>query len=175
VALAFGVWRKREALRDAPLVKVLAALAVAMLATLITNSKDGTGLNVIVPIEAALVPLTLAAVAVSSLRVVAAVALAFTLAQSVSLMASPNTASPFIYPTSERGAWGRAADDAQVKADVARAEACPAGVAFSGPPFLAFLADRAMPDDQPDQFLPSRSTHLAGVQKRIDAVQPRCG
>jgi hypothetical protein len=175
VALAFGVWRKREALRDAPLVKVLAALAVAMLATLITNSKDGTGLNVIVPIEAALVPLALAAVAVSSLRVVATVALTFTLAQSVSLVASPNTASPFIYPTSERGAWGRAAGQAQVKADVARAEACPAGVAFSGPPFLAFLADRAMPDEQPDQFLPSRSTHLADVQKRMDAVQPRCG
>ena len=31
-----------------------------------------------------------------------------------------------------------------------------------------------MPDDQPDQFLPSRSTHLADVQKRMDAVQPRC-
>ena len=47
-------------LRDAALLKVLAALAVAMLATLITNTKDGTGLNVIVPIEAVLVPLALA-------------------------------------------------------------------------------------------------------------------
>ena len=47
-------------------------------------------------------------------------------------------------------------------------------MAYSGPPFLAFLADRAMPDDQPDQFLPSRSTHLEDVPARIDAVQPRC-
>jgi hypothetical protein len=174
-ALAFLAWRKREALRDAPLLKVLAALAVAMLATLITNTKDGTGLNVIVPIEAALVPIALAAVAVRSLRAVGVVALLFTLAQSVSLVASPNTATPFLYPTSERGAWGRAGDEAQVKAELARAEACPAGVAFSGPPFLAFLADRPMPDDQPDQFLPSRSTRLADVQKQMDAVQPRCG
>ena len=30
-----------------------------------------------------------------------------------------------------------------------------------------------MPDEQPDQFLPSHSTHLADVGRRIDAVQPR--
>jgi len=175
VALGLLVWRERARLRDAALLKLLAALAVAMLATLITNTKDGTGLNVIVPIEAALVPLAIAAVAVSSLRWVAPVALAFTLAQSLSLVLSPHTATPFIYPSSERGAWGRDSDAAQVRAAVARAAACPPGVAYSGPPFIALLAHRAMPDDQPDQFLPSRSTHLAEVQKAIDAVQPRCG
>jgi hypothetical protein len=47
-------------------------------------------------------------------------------------------------------------------------------VAYGGPPFLAFLAERPMPDDQPDQFLPSRSDALKDVQARIDAVQPRC-
>jgi NAD(P)-dependent dehydrogenase (short-subunit alcohol dehydrogenase family) len=66
-------------------------------------------------------------------------------------------------------------DETQVEAAVAKAEACPPGVVYAGPPFIAFLADRRMPDDQPDQFLPSRSTHLADVQKRIDAAQPRCG
>src|SRR6185436_3180815 len=50
VALAALVWHKRAQLLDRPLAKVLGALAVAMLATLITNTKDGTGLNVIVPI-----------------------------------------------------------------------------------------------------------------------------
>jgi hypothetical protein len=175
VALSFLVWRERARLRDAPLFKVLAALAVAMLATLITNSKDGTGLNVIVPIEAALVPLALSAIVVSSLRWVAPVALAFTLAQSLSLVLQPTTASPFLYPTSERGAWGRDSDTGEVEAAVAKAEACPPGVVYAGPPFIALLAHRAMPDDQPDQFLPSRSTHLADVQKRMDAVQPRCG
>jgi len=175
VALAFLVWRERARLRDAPLFRVLAALAVAMLATLITNTKDGTSLNVIVPIEAALVPIALSAIAVTSLRWVAPVALAFTLAQSLSLVLSPHTATPFIYPTSQRGAWGRDSDTAQVDAAVAKAEACPPGVVYAGPPFIALLAHRAMPDDQPDQFLPSRSTHLADVQRAIDADQPRCG
>src|SRR4051812_32110661 len=175
VALAFLVWRERARLKDPALLRVLAALAVAMLATLITNTKDGTGLNVIVPIEAALVPVALSAVAVTSLRWVAPVAIAFTLAQSLSLVLEPHTATPFIYPTSQRGAWGRDSDTKQVEAAVAKAEACPRGVVYAGPPFIALLAHRAMPDDQPDQFLPSRSTHLADVQKAIDAVEPRCG
>ncbi len=59
VVLAALALHRRAAVRDAPLLKVLAALAVAMLATLITNTKDGTGLNVLVPIEAALLPLAL--------------------------------------------------------------------------------------------------------------------
>jgi hypothetical protein len=174
VALAALVWRKRDALRDAPLLKVLAALSLAMLATLITNTKDGTGLNVIVPIEAALLPLALSAVAVTSLRSVALGGLLFTLAQSASVLASPNTASPFLYPTSERGAWGRAGDEAEVEAQVAKAQACPPGLPYEGPPFLAFLARREMPDDQPDQFLPAHSSHLEDVAKRIVADQPRC-
>jgi len=175
VALAALLWHKRAQLLDRPLAKVLGALAVAMLATLITNTKDGTGLNVIVPIEVVLVPLALSAVAITSLRWIAPIALAFTLAQSLSLVLSPNTATPFIYPGSHRGAWGRDSDAAQVEAAVAKAEACPPGVVYGGPPFIALLAHRAMPDEQPDQFLPSRSTHLADVQKAMDAVQPRCG
>ena len=71
-------------------------------------------------------------------------------------------------------AWGRVASEAQVKAEIARAEACPAGVAYSGPPFYALLAHRTMPDNQPDGFLPTHSPHLADEAKRIAAVQPRC-
>ncbi len=180
VALAALALRHRERVRDAPLLKVLAALAVAMLATLITNTKDGTGLNVLVPVEAALLPLALAGAAlVAGTRRLAtaavALALVFTFVQSVSLVASPQTTrSPFLFPTSEHGAWGRTATEADVRRGVATARACPPGVAFNGPPFLAFLANRRMPDRQPDQFLPSRSTHLADVAARMSAVQPRC-
>jgi hypothetical protein len=159
--------------RDTPLLRVLAALAVAMLGTLITNTKDGTGLNILVPIEAALLPLALAG-ATAGPRLVVIAALAFTFVQSASLLASPDTASPFLYPTSERGAWGREASEPQVKQEVARAETCPPGVAYSGPPFFAFLAHRPMPDGQPDQFLPAHSNHLAGEQAAITAAQPRC-
>jgi hypothetical protein len=103
------------------------------------------------------------------------VAVLFLLAQTVSLLAASRTATPFLYPTSERGAWGRVASEAEVREAVVRAAACPPGVAYAGPPFYAFLAERAMPDDQPDQFLPSRSTRLKAVAARMQAVQPRCG
>lgn len=173
-ALAALVWHKRGALRDGPLLKVLAALAPAMLATLITNAKDGTGLSVIVPIEAALLPLALAAVVIVSLRWIALGGLLFTFAQSASLLTSSTTTTPFLYPTSERGAWGRADDEAHVEAKVAQAEACPPRVPYDGPPFLAFLARRSMPDDQPDQFLPAHSPYLKDVAERMVAAQPRC-
>lgn len=174
LVLAVAAWRYRAKLHDAPLLKVLLALAVAMLATVLTNYKDGTGLNILVPVEYALLPLALAGAVLLPLRWLGIVAFAFVLVQSASLVASPNTNTPFLYPSSERGAWGRAASEADVEAAAAKARTCPPGVPFAGPPFLAFLADRPMPDDQPDQFLPSRSEDLKDVQARIDAVQPRC-
>jgi hypothetical protein len=174
VALAGVAWWRRAKAHDPPLLRVSLALAVAMLATLVTNTKDGTGQNVLVPVEAALLPLTLAGAAWLERRVLAGLLLAFTFVQSASLIVSPRTETPFLYPTSERGAWGRAGSASDVRQEVAKAATCPPGVAYSGPPFLAFLADRPMPDAQPDQFLPLHSTHLAGVAARIAAAQPRC-
>jgi hypothetical protein len=159
--------------RDPPLRRVLAGLAVAQLATLVTMTKNGTGLNILVPIEAALVPLALAG-AVRAPRPLVAVLAAFTLAQSVSLVASPRTATPFIFPTSERGAWGIVQTRDQIRADVAAARACPPGVAYNGPPFVAFLAHRPMADDQPDQFLPFHSSTLAATAARMAAVRRLC-
>jgi hypothetical protein len=174
VALAAIAWWRRAKAHDPPLLRVTAALAVAMLATLITNTKDGTGLNVLVPVEAALLPLALAGAAWLERRLVAGLLLAFTFVQSASLIASPQTATPFLYPTSEHGAWARVGTARDVRRAVATAEGCPAGVPYSGPPYLAFLAGRPMPDGQPDQFLPQHSTHLAREAARIAAVQPRC-
>ncbi|RKQ91290.1 hypothetical protein C8N24_1112 [Solirubrobacter pauli] len=174
VALAALAWLHRERAKDQALLKVLAALAVGMLLTLASNTKDGTGLNVIVPIEAALVPLALAGAALHGRRLVPALLLAFTLVQSLSLITTPRTATPFLYPTSERGAWGIAGDERAVDQGLAQAAACPADVAYSGPPYLAFLADRPMPDGQPDQFLPLHSKHLADVGDAINRVTARC-
>lgn len=174
VALAALAWRHREKAQDPALFKVLAALAIGMLATLASNTKDGTGLNVLVPVEAALVPLALAGAVFYGRRLVPALLLAFTLVQSLSLITTPRTATPFIYPTSERGAWGIAGDDVAVDRALDQAAACPPDVAYSGPPFLAFLADRPMPDGQPDQFLPLHSPHLEDVGAAITRVQPRC-
>ena len=146
-----------------------------MLATLITNTKDGTGLNVLVPIEYALVPLALAGAVVVGTRWLGIAVLAFVLAQSASLLVSPVTNTPFLYPTSERGAWGRAGSEAEVRREVAKAEACPPGVAFSGPPFLAFLGRAAdARRSSPTSSCPRAPRHLKDVQARMDAVQPRC-
>src|SRR4051794_3234261 len=84
VVLAAVAYRQRAKVLDSPLLKVLLALAVAMLATLITNSKEGTGLNVLVPIEAVLLPLALAGATLTPSRVLATAALVFVFAQSAS-------------------------------------------------------------------------------------------
>jgi hypothetical protein len=181
IALAAAAVARRAALREPRLFRVLVGLAIAMLLTLATNVKEGTGLNILVPIETVLLALALSGAVVllraptSPLAAAGAVlALAFTFAQTASLLASPRTATPFIFPSSERGAWGREASGAQIERLTASARRCAPGVAFSGPPFVAFLADRPMPADQPDQFLTSRSSTLADVRARIDADAPRC-
>ena len=166
----------RERLRDPVLFRVTAAAAAGLLVTVATNYKQGTGLNILVPLELVLVPLALAGVAVGAgrRRALAVGAIAFTLVQSASLIASPRTATPFIYPTSERGAWGRLADDDAVRAEERAARACPPGVAFDGQPFYAFVAERPMPGDQPDQFLTRHSKTLEEYEVRQFAETVRC-
>ena len=85
--------------------RALAGLAVAVLATLVTVAKEGTSLNVLVPVEAVLLPLALSgavlllrAGAPLAAKAGAVAALAFTLAQSASLLVSTPTAPPFVHP-----------------------------------------------------------------------------
>ena len=57
---------------------------------------------------------------------------------------------------------------------VAAARVCPPGRAYSGPPYLAFLAHRRMPGDQPDQFI---LAHAGTYRAKRDAAGrdlPRC-
>ena len=166
VALAAVAWWRRAEIRDAPLLKVLLALGVGDARHRLTNYKDGTGLNVLVPVEYALVPLALAGAVFVPGRWFGVAALVFVLAQSASLLLSPNTNTPFLYPSSERGAWGAPAPRPTSSARWPRPRRARPASPIGGPPFLAFLAERPMPDDQPDQFLPSRSTRLADVQRR---------
>ena len=59
--VALAAWRDGGGPRTAiAAAEGLLALVVGMLATVVTNYKDGTGLNVLVPVESALVPLALA-------------------------------------------------------------------------------------------------------------------
>ena len=187
---AITLWMHRR-VADRRMLTVATALAIANLITFLTNFKQGTGLNITVPVEASLVPLAatgagLAAAGVRRARrpdhggarppwaaVVCSVALAFTLAQSISLVTSPGNAIPFLRAFSAP-AWGITLTGSQFEANVTAARACPRGQPYGGPPLIALAAGRILPAGQPDEFLPSHSATLAAVNARIDAVHPVC-
>ncbi len=174
-------WRLRARSGDPRLVNVAGALGLAMLITLATNLKEGTSLDIAVPIEGVLLPLALAGAALAAgeglrlgnLALVAALAgLVLTFVQAGSLLTSPTHPVPFLRPGS-RPAWAVTETAAQLRSTVAAARACRPELAFGGPPLVAMLARRRMPDDQPDQFI-TRTPGLRAVRSAIDAV-PSCG
>jgi hypothetical protein len=57
---------------------------------------------------------------------------------------------------------------------VAAARRCPAAVAYSGSPYVAFLADRRMPGEQPDIFMLRYASADARFARRAAAAEPRC-
>lgn len=182
----------RTQARHRILFRLSLAFALAMIVSFLTNVKPGTGLNVTVPVEAALLPLA-ATGAVFAIRAakrrafdgssrrrtpkllaaLSVAGLAFVLAQTISLLASPRYSEPFLRVGS-RPAWGVLLTAAQTEAAVLHARSCPPGVPYAGPPLIAFLAGRAMPDNQPDQFLPENSSALRGVGAKVAAVHPVC-
>ena len=189
----------RAAARDRRLLQIAIALALANLLTFLSNFKLGTGLNITVPVEASLVPLatcgTVFAVRAAARRAprretaagtvarrgghgwpaaVCALAIVFTLAQSISLIASPGNAIPFERAFSAP-AWEITLTGAQFEQAVARARTCPPGVPYAGAPLVALAAGRGLPAGQPDEFLPGHSSTLAAVNARILAARPVCG
>jgi len=180
VVAAAVAWRLRARSGDPRLLTVAAALGLTMLATFATNFKEGTSLNIVVPIEAVLLPLALTGAALAASegvrlgnrRLVGLLTgLVLTVVQSGSLLTSPTHPSPFLRPGS-RPAWAVTETAAQLRSTVAAARACRPGLAFGGPPLVAMLAGRRMPDDQPDQFI-TRSPALRGVRAAMGVV-PSC-
>jgi hypothetical protein len=97
-----------------------------------------------------------------------------TVAQSVSVLVSPTD------PRLLAGPWSTidvgwqlsrgATDDA-----VRRARRCPPGVAYSGHAYVAYLADRRMPGDQPDQFIITEAPEAHREELRAaQADRARC-
>jgi hypothetical protein len=178
VAAAVAV-RHRGLSRDPRMLRIAIGLALAMIVTFLTNFKEGTGLNITVPVEAALVPLAVSGT-VFALRAggrrmaaVCACALIFTLAQSISLMASPHHSLPFLRAGS-KPAWAVLMTGSGLRAAVAAAHECPAGVPYSGPPLIAFMAKRPMPADQADQFIITRAATLSSFRAQLRAVSRIC-
>lgn len=178
VLLAALALRWRSQARDPELLRVLAALAAALLLTLVSIAKPGTGLNVAVPAEALLVPLAVAGVLFAvrrrpALALVPALAALFLLAQSASLLADPENPRPFHRIGSSSPGWRVLRTDDQMRAEVERLRACPEGTVYAGPPLVAFIADRRIPADQPDDFILRADVH-EDVRARKRADGPGC-
>jgi hypothetical protein len=157
---------------------LLGALAGALL-VLGTLIKQGSYLNILVVAEPP--ALVLGAFGVVALwreraRAALAAAAAGALLGAVevgSLLASPG--DPVLYGRPFAASAPRRVLGADVvHRRVSAARACPPGEAYSGPPYLAFLARRRMPAGQPDQFI----IEQAGTYRRFrDAAgrdRPRC-
>src|SRR5436305_515520 len=90
-----------------------------------------------------------------------------------SLLASPSDPALYGRPfAASAPGWVLGAGAVHRRVVVARA--CPHGAAYSGPPYLAFLAGRRMPGDQPDQFILLHASTYRGVAASAARDEPRC-
>lgn len=186
----------RAGAHDRPLLNASLALAVANVLTFLTNFKVGTGLNVTVPVEASLVALAAIGTVFGFraareyerervgvplwrrrgplLATACTAGAVFSLAQSISLIASPHNPIPFLRAFSAP-AWEITMTSRQLEAAVAAAHACPPGAPYGSAPLIAMIAKRLPPAGQPDGFLPLHSSTLAAVAAQIRAARGVCG
>ncbi|WP_320670774.1 hypothetical protein [Patulibacter defluvii] len=168
-------WRPRD---DAQW-RVAVAISVGMLLTAGSLLKTGTSLTVLAPIEALLLPLAVTGGWLAAQhpgrwsRLAAVVVVAFSVAQSAALLASPRTGG-HLFSRPGAVAWGIGLTRAETDAQVAAARRCPATVAFSGTTTVAFRAHRRMPGGQPDVFLPSHAQRLKATADAVAADVQRC-
>jgi hypothetical protein len=191
VALVFAatlalILRRRA--DDSRQLRVVLATSVAMLLTLLTDFKNGTGLNVTVPVEAVLVPCAVTGLVLAArwardadarsrarwvATVLAACGLLFMLAQSASLMLSPRDPEPFLRAGSSKIGWAVGLDRPEMRRAVRDARACPPSSFYAGTPLVAFAAGRRVRGDQPDGFITALPA-LNHVRAEISAAQPIC-
>jgi len=180
--LALLAMALRDRARDPALLRTLIALALGAAAILATLGKDGSYVNVVVPVEPPLVALGAAGVAWlwtgpgparARGRVVALAAVALAGAQTASLLAAPDDPAVFRHPWAG-DYYARIAAPGEVDARAARARRCEPGVPFSGPPFIAFVAGRSMPGNQGDPFIINRADILASQLEAARRDRPRC-
>jgi len=161
IPAAFAV-RERAKARHSPQFRVVVAAAVGSLGLLFSLFKRGSYLNVLVTVEPALLILAICgwtwllerrrllgryrAIALSAVFAILGVT------ELASLLLSPQDASLFGRPLAA-SAPGWSLTGPEVSRQVALIEHCPLRLAYSGPPYLAFVAGRRMPGNQPDQFI----------------------
>jgi hypothetical protein len=169
----------RERAREPRLVVTTAAAAVGGLLLVISVYKNGTYLNVVQISEAPLLALAAAGAAwLVEIRALPAVAITLCLAllgvaQVASLLVNPDNPRPFARPAAAT-APRRTLSPAGVDRANDAARACPPRLAYSGPPYIAFLANRRMPGHQPDQFIIANAREDARFARLAANDQPRC-
>ena len=154
--LAVWTWRRRAGGTE-PLVWTLAGAAVGGLILALSMFKRGSYLDVLVVAEPPLFALAVCG-AVHGLerggawRVAMIALTALVAVQSVSLLTSPSDPWAARRPGAHSGLeW--TLGPGRVDSSVAEIRGCPVGRAYGGAAYLAFLAGRRMPGDQPDLFM----------------------
>lgn len=176
--LAALAWPRRSAITDPdlvgrpqtflddPLARTLLAASLGSLLLLGTLLKHGSYLTVVVVAEPPLLCLAASGIAavlgdrarsrdVAAWRaraVAAAAAVTLLVAQATSLLLAPEDPVLFTRPLAASGP-SRVLSDAEVARIAAAIRRCPAGSTYAGPPYLAFVAGRAIVGSQPDQFM----------------------
>jgi hypothetical protein len=178
VAAVWLAYRGEPSVTDRELVRTLAAAALGGLALALTVFKRGSYINVLVVAEPPLLVLTVCGALWSverwrASRPVVALLGALLALQSISLLTSPGDPWAAKRPGARSGlAWS--AGPAEINREVAAARRCPLGEAYSGGPYVAFLAGRRMPGYQPDVFILANAPAVASFAARAARDQPRC-
>jgi hypothetical protein len=94
-------------------------------------------------------------------------------AQAGSLLLAPDDPAVFTRPFVASGP-ARGLSDAEVRRAVAAIRRCPAGSTYSGPPYLAFVAGRAIAGAQPDPFMIENAANLARFRRAVQADRAVC-
>lgn len=163
--------------RDRTLLRTLAAGAGAGLVLGLSLFKRGSYIDVLALAEPPL--LALAACGATwaweraRSRWIVALLGALLAVQSISLLVDPGHPVLARRPFAGYGLQ-YALSPAAVDRAVAAARRCPPRLAYSGAPFIAFLAGRRMPGDQPDVFIVGSASLNAPFARRVAADAPRC-
>ncbi len=170
--------RRRAALSaDAQLERVLLASAAGGLLLGLSLFKHGSYLDVLVVAEAPLLALAVAGAAAlwrsGGTRLLASLAVALLLAQSASILLDPGNPPIARRPGAQSG-LAEVSSPAAVNAAVSAARRCAPARAYSGAPYLAFLANRRMPGEQPDTFMLANAPADRSFARRAAADTPRC-
>jgi hypothetical protein len=180
---AAWIWRRRA--QDPALMRAMLATAVGSLAVFVTIVKYGAYINLAVIAEPPLLTLGAAGAAWTwemrgTLRGAARVGVAAGLvlialgfAQAGGLLLSPSAPWPFARPGSP-STLGWHDSPAQTDAELARIRGCPPDLAYSGPPYFAFLAQRRMPGGQGDPFITVNAPTNAEFRAAARRDRPRC-